>query len=223
MPNVNHQRSSRPAATLSRAHIAIFGRYLRVLSSVEQPPRLRAQDTFALSVDSTSLKMIPTVYPPLHIQPLTPAVLGRKANWGGETGVPTAGQTTPVLTATTINRRALFPRNTRFAREPSASWTPPRGFSRCTTPFYPWHVIPNNTACLCRTRETSRPEGHAYRSSRIGNLVFRTQQRCSGENSLPISGIKGQDNRGRPPTAILFFCSLCPCRYPVRTAHVHCH
>ena len=30
-------------------------------------------------------------------------------------------------------------------------------------------------------------------------------QRCSGENSLPTRGIKGQDNRGHPPAVILFF------------------
>ena len=30
-------------------------------------------------------------------------------------------------------------------------------------------------------------------------------QCCSGENSLPTWDIKGQDNRGRPPTVTLFF------------------
>ena len=30
-------------------------------------------------------------------------------------------------------------------------------------------------------------------------------QCCSGENSLPTRDIKGQDNRGRPPTVTLFF------------------
>ena len=118
MPNVNHQRASRPAATLSRAHSTLSSPAL----FVEQPPRLRARDPFAFSVDSTNLTMIPFT-PPLHIHPLT-AALGRKANWGGATVVPIAGQTTPALTATTMKRRALFPRATRFAREPSASWTP---------------------------------------------------------------------------------------------------
>ena len=91
MPNVNHQRASRPAATLSRAHIAIFGRYLRALSSVEQPPRLRAQDTFAFSVDSTSLKMIPTVYPPPSYTAVNPCRSRQEGELGWGNRCPDSG------------------------------------------------------------------------------------------------------------------------------------
>ena len=182
------------------------------LIATRQPPRLRVVSAFARRValidpvdpvDPVDIAALTTIYPPLTKQPLTSATLGRDAPGGGKKVVPTAGQSTPALTPTTMNTRAHFVRVIRFAREPIAPWTPiatvlsrpqwraPKGFSRCIPSFHLWQP--------------------------------RAQQRCSGENSLPTRDIKGQDSRGHPPTAILFFCSLCPCRYPFRTTRIHCH
>ena len=94
-----------------------------VLTAMRQPPRLRAMSPFARLFDETALT-VTRFSPPLPIRPLTPAALDRNAPGGGQTVVPTAGQTTPALIPTTMDTRAHFLRATRFAREPIAAWTP---------------------------------------------------------------------------------------------------
>ncbi len=67
------------------------------------------------------------------------------------------------------------------------------------------------TRVLC-TRISSFASWHAlaFASSLLPRGFLRCivrcngYQRCSGETSLPTRGIKGQDNRGHPPTVILF-------------------
>ena len=68
------------------------------------------------------------------------------------------------------------------------------------------------TRVLC-TRLCSFASWHAlaFASPRLPRGFLRCivrcngYQCCSGENSLPTRGIKGQDNRGHPPTVTLFF------------------
>ena len=68
------------------------------------------------------------------------------------------------------------------------------------------------TRVLC-TRVFSFASWHAlaYASPRLPRGFSRciarcnAYQCCSGEHSLPTRDIKGQDNRGRPPTVTLFF------------------
>ena len=96
--------------------------YLRV-QRAPQPPRLRAFGAFSDAVDKTALTVI-RFSPPLTIQPLTLAALGRNSPGGGKKVVPTVGQTTPALIPTIMNTRAHFLRVARFAREPIAPWTP---------------------------------------------------------------------------------------------------
>ena len=68
------------------------------------------------------------------------------------------------------------------------------------------------TRVLC-TRVFSFASWHAlaFASPRLPRGFLRciarcnAYQRCSGEHSLPTRDIKGQDNRGHPPTVTLFF------------------
>ena len=59
--------------------------------------------------------------------------------------------------------------------------------------FASWHALAFASPRL--------PRGFSRCINRCNAEVY---QRCSGENSLPTRGIKGQDNRGHPPTVILF-------------------
>ena len=72
MVNVTSQRASRPAAKNRRAHSP--------LTSVLQPLRLRARDTFAVCVDMKTA--FNPITPPRPIRLLTSAVLGGKVIWG---------------------------------------------------------------------------------------------------------------------------------------------
>ena len=66
--------------------------------------------------------------------------------------------------------------------------------------------------CVLCTRIFSFASWHAlaFASPRLPRGFLRcitrcnAYQRCFGENSLPTKGIKGQDNRGHPPTVTLF-------------------
>ena len=165
MVNVTSQRASRPAATLSRAHSP--------LTSVLQPLRPRARDTFAVCVDMTTA--FNPIYPPLSKRLLTSDILGRKASWGN-----LSSESQP-------KTRVLCTRLFSFASWHALAFASPRlprGFSRCIT--------------RCNTE---------------------VYQRCSGENSLPTRGIKGQDNRGRQPTVTLFSPRTRPSSFSIRKRH----
>ena len=60
--------------------------------------------------------------------------------------------------------------------------------------FASWHALAFASPRL--------PRGFLRCIARCSTEVY---QRCSGEHSLPTKGIKGQDNRGHPPTVTLFF------------------
>ena len=125
------------------------------------------------------VRNLPKVYPPLTIRPLIPVTLGRKPNcWGGETVVPT-----PALIAPTMKTRAHSLRATRFTREPIAPWT-----LLATAVSHPLRRAPRGFSRCTPSFHSGHPR--AYR-------------RCSGEKSLPTSGIQGQVNRGHPSTVNL--------------------
>ena len=150
------------------------------MTATRQPPRPRVMSAFAPPVDPVEIATLTTIYPPLTKRQLTPCCSQQKRAWGEEESCPHRGTIHPGSDSHNNEYACRFPARKQVrARTDSSLATaqphgePPRGFSRCTTPFH-----------------SRQP---------------RAQQRCSGENSLPTWDIKGQDNRGRPPTVILFF------------------
>lgn len=180
MTNVNHRSAFIPAEMLIRAHSTV--------TTVLQPPWLRARGTFFCVVDNTALNVI-RFTPPLAKQPLTSVTLGVKASWG-DISAPRPGQNIPVLNASPMKYRPRSPRCARLCPRIAMPLGvqfghPSKGLFALHTAFPPSHVIP-----------------HAVNSACFG---IRTQQRCSGEYSIPTRDIKGQDSRGQMPTATLFF------------------
>ena len=143
----------------------------------QQPPRPRARDTFSCVVDDNRAEC-DAVYPPLTIQPLTPATLDRNAIRGENL----------THNSNTTEKGALAKRAPHIAPWQHRAFVKtrlPRGFSRCNVP---------------------RCNGEVH-------------QHCSGENSLPTRDIKGQDNRGRPPTVTLVSPRTLPSPYSTRERH----
>ena len=78
----------------------------------------------------------------------------------------------------------------------SSSESQPKTRVLCTRvfSFASWHALAYASPRL--------PRGFSRCIARCSAEVY---QRCSGEHSLPTRDIKGQDNRGCPPTVTLFF------------------
>ena len=76
------------------------------------------------------------------------------------------------------------------------------------------YIAPWQHRALVKTR---LPRG--FSRCNVPRCNGEVHQHCSGENSLPTRDIKGQDNRGRPPTVTLVSPRTLPSPYLTRERH----
>ena len=109
------------------------------------------------------------------------------------------------LTPATLNRNAIRGENLTHN-----SNTTEKGALAKRAP----HIAPWQHRALVKTR---LPRG--FSRCNVPRCNGEVHQHCSGENSLPTRDIKGQDNRGRPPTVTLVSPRTLPSPYSTWERH----